>query len=75
MSDFETGSYVSHAKLSALGTGEVLGSEKGNIRIRFASGERQFVFQLVEQHLALTFDFPRPVAAKRASRARTKKVA
>src|SRR5687768_4582514 len=60
VSDFEPGSYVSHARLTALGTGEVVLTEKGNIRIRFASGDRQFVLALVKEHLALTFDFPRP---------------
>src|SRR5688500_691734 len=36
MSTLEPGSYVTHAKLPELGSGEVIVAEKGTIRIRFA---------------------------------------
>ncbi len=66
MSDFQRGSYVIHSKLGALGSGEVLSLEKGTIRIRFASGERHFVLNLVQGHLSATAEAPaRSEVAKR----------
>jgi hypothetical protein len=72
MSDFQPGSHVVHAKLPALGSGEVLSSEKGIIRIRFGSGERQFVLALVAAHLATTSEAPEPPAKAAPKRARKK---
>jgi hypothetical protein len=71
----ETGSYVVHAKLPELGTGEVLAAEKGAVRIRFASGERNFSIDFVAPHLTVTAEAPpKPQPAKSKSRARAKKV-
>lgn len=79
MSNLALGCYVSHAKLPDLGTGEVLASEKGTIRIRFASGERNFVWAKVEEHLAVTQEAPaapaKPPKAPRAPRAAKPKAA
>jgi hypothetical protein len=70
----EPGSFVTHAKLPELGSGEVVSSEKGTMRIRFASGERAFLIESVERHLVTTQDAPaRPAATKRASKAKAKK--
>jgi hypothetical protein len=74
MSDFQPGSHVIHAKLPALGSGEVLSSDKGIIRIRFGSGERQFVLALVAEHLTTTTEAPAP-PAKAASPKRARKKA
>lgn len=70
----EPGSYVTHAKMPELGSGEVVSSEKGTIRIRFASGERAFLIEAVERHLVVTQEAPaRPAPTKRASKAKAKK--
>ncbi|HEX6246153.1 MAG TPA: hypothetical protein VFZ61_34755 [Polyangiales bacterium] len=59
-----------------LGSGEVVSSEKGTMRIRFASGERSFLIEAVERHLVVTQDAPaRPAPAKRATKAKAKKKA
>jgi hypothetical protein len=64
-----------------LGTGEVLAAEKGTIRIRFASGERNFLWAKVEEHLAVTQEAPPPpvkvgkARAPRASKAKAPKAA
>jgi hypothetical protein len=73
MSDFQLGSFVVHAKLASLGSGEVVALDKGTIRIRFASGERPFVFELVAPHLTITADAPARAVATPAKRARKKK--
>jgi hypothetical protein len=74
VSEFQSGSHVIHAKMPALGSGEVLSSEKGIIRIRFGSGERQFLLALVAEHLTTTSEPPAP-PAKAASPKRTRKKA
>ncbi len=67
----ETGCYVVHAKLPELGTGEVMAAEKGCLRIRFASGERNFNIDFVAPHLTVTTEAPaKPTPAKRKSRAK-----
>ena len=67
-----TGSYVTHARLLELGSGEILSAEEGKVRIRFASGERSFLYDRVVQHLTVTAEAPKLPAAK-ASRAAKKK--
>lgn len=68
MSAHEPGSFVTHAKLPELGSGEVMSSEKGTMRIRFASGERAFVIAAAEPHLLVTQEAPpRPAPTKRAA--------
>jgi hypothetical protein len=62
MSSLEIGAYVLHAKLPELGAGE--------IRIRFASGERNFLWELVAAHLQTTDEIPAPApSAKRTRKA------
>jgi len=79
VSNLALGCYVSHSKLPDLGTGEVLSAEKGTIRIRFASGERNFLWAKAEEHLAVTQEAPPPPAkaakAPRAPRATKAKAA
>jgi len=58
--NLELGCYVSHARLPELGTGEVLHSEKGTIRIRFASGDRSFLWAKAEPYLEVTQAAPPP---------------
>jgi hypothetical protein len=65
---FEPGSYVTHTKLSELGSGELIASENGRVRIRFASGERDFVWKLVSAHLTATDVAPVLPATKAASK-------
>jgi hypothetical protein len=73
MSNIEAGSYVVHAKLPELGAGEVVFSEKGCVRIRFASGERNFNVDFVARHLTVTTEAPaKPVAATKAKKAKAK---
>jgi hypothetical protein len=52
------GSYVIHNKLPELGSGEILSVDKGATRVRFASGERNFLTSVVEQHLTVTLAAP-----------------
>jgi hypothetical protein len=69
------GSYVTHAKLPELGSGEILSIDNGRIGIRFASGQRNFMYDLVAPHLTVTNEAPaRPPAksGKRAKAAATK---
>jgi hypothetical protein len=40
--------------LPELGSGELMSSENGRVRIRFASGERNFMWSLVATHLSQT---------------------
>jgi hypothetical protein len=69
MTAVEPGSYVTHAKLPELGSGEVISSDKGTMRIRFASGERSFLVEAVEQHLLVTQEAPPPpTPTKRATK-------
>lgn len=74
MSSLEPGSYVTHAKLPDLGSGEVMSSDKGTLRIRFASGERAFLIEAVERHLLVTHEAPSsPPPAKRKTKAKVKR--
>ena len=73
---FEPGSYVVHAKLPELGSGEFVASENGRVRIRFASGERNFLWDLVSSHLTATDVAPiKPPKAEKAGRPARKKAA
>jgi Protein of unknown function (DUF3553) len=73
MQAYEPGSYVVHAKMPDLGSGEILSNEKGTLRIRFASGERAFMSEVVGPHLVVTAEAPaRPTPAKRATKAKAK---
>lgn len=69
----EPGSYVTHNKLPELGSGQVVSSEKGTIRIRFASGERNFLIDAVRLYLEVSAEGPPlPASSARKSRARSK---
>lgn len=68
----EPGSYVTHAKLPQLGSGEIILAEKGTVRIRFASGDRSFLIDAVAPHLVVTLEAPQPPAAKPKRKAATK---
>jgi hypothetical protein len=72
MFHIEAGSYVVHAKLPELGTGEIVASEKGCVRIRFASGERNFNVQFVAPHLSVTIEAPAKPTASTAKKAKSK---
>lgn len=65
MSCIELGSYVVHAQLPELGTGEVLLADDGDMRIRFASGERTFAEAFVAPHLSITTIAPMPASLAR----------
>jgi hypothetical protein len=71
------GCYVTHAKLMDLGSGEILGSEDGKVRIRFASGDRAFLHDRVIEHLTVTTVAPvLPLkAARRAVKRKTEATA
>ena len=60
MSNIVPGSFVLHAKLPELGSGEVMSVDKGTLRVRFASSERSFVFDIVAPHLTVTTEGPAP---------------
>jgi hypothetical protein len=77
LSSFEIGSYVMHSKMPELGSGEILAAEKGAVRIRFASGDRNFIWHLVAAHLEITLEAPAPPpkAARRTRKAAAPKVA
>lgn len=65
------GSYVTHAKMLDLGSGEIMSAEEGRVRIRFASGERSFIYDRVVQHLTVTTEAvvePAPKPKKAAKR-------
>ena len=71
VSNMTRGSYVSHAKLLDLGSGEIMSSEKGVLRIRFAAGERAFSVAAVAPHLTVTLEAPvfappKPVRERKA---------
>lgn len=70
MSSIVPGSYITHAKLLELGSGEVLSIDKGAIRVRFASGQRTFLTSVVEQHLTVTA--AAPAAATKATAGKSK---
>jgi hypothetical protein len=75
MSQIVTGSFVVHAKLPELGSGEVLWSEKGTLRLRFACGERSFLAELASPHLSVVVAGPPsrpPAKAKRTRKAPAK---
>lgn len=63
------GEFVTHSKLSELGVGEVMSTEKGALRIRFAAGERNFVAALVQPFLSVTSERPPAPVAKVKARA------
>jgi hypothetical protein len=68
------GAYVTHARLLDLGSGEILSAEEGKVRIRFASGERSFMYDRVVQHLTVTTDAPQlPPAKSKPARAPSKR--
>jgi hypothetical protein len=73
MSTPEIGSYVTHDKLPELGSGEITASDNGAVRIRFASGDRNFVWDMVRGHLSITMEAPAPPA--KAARKPRKKAA
>jgi hypothetical protein len=56
-----------------LGSGEVIAVDGERLAIRFASGERRFVFELVERHLQVTTEGPPPAKASRAAKPRAAK--
>lgn len=64
--------YVTHAKMPQLGSGEILNEHEGRLCIRFASGNRDFVADLVRPHLSVTSEAP---AAAQKSAKRGRKVA
>jgi hypothetical protein len=73
VSSFEIGNYVLHAKLPELGAGEILAADKGAVRIRFASGDRNFIWDLVAAHLKMTDEGPvAPPSGKRTRKAAAK---
>ena len=67
------GSYVRHAKLPELGVGEVLSVADGKVGIRFGSGLRSFLHELVAPHLTMTTEapvFPPQSKARKAAAAK-----
>lgn len=72
---FIPGSYVKHSKMLDLGSGEIMSLEEGKVRIRFASGERSFLYDRVVEYLTVTVEaVPAPPAkAKKKAAAKTKK--
>jgi hypothetical protein len=73
MSQISPGSFVIHAKLPELGSGEVLYADRATLRLRFASGERSFLTAVVAPHLSVIVAGPTPRApAKRTRKASAK---
>jgi hypothetical protein len=66
MSNIVPGSYVVHAKLPELGSGEVMSVEKGTLRVRFSNSERAFDLAIVSPHLTVTVEGPAPRAPAKA---------
>ena len=62
------GTYVTHAKLPDLGSGEVTSMDGERLVIRFSSGERNFIYHLVEKHLNVTQEAPAPAKPSRAAK-------
>jgi hypothetical protein len=57
-----------------LGSGEVMSLEEGKVRIRFASGERSFLYDRVVEHLTVTSEaVPEPPAKPKKAPAKPKK--
>ena len=75
MSTFQLGCFVTHQKLPELGAGEVIASEKGALRIRFAGGERSFSEEIAQHHLTITMEGPPPAPAKKAAKRKSTKKA
>lgn len=69
------GSYVRHAKMPDLGIGEVLSVDDGKVGIRFESGERRFMYDLVEPYLTVTDDAPPPPPKKKPAKRAAKTAA
>ena len=67
MISLRVGTYVTHAKLPELGSGEIVASDGSRFSIRFASGERSFVCALTEKHLTVTTEAPAPSKPSRAA--------
>ena len=59
---------MTHAKLPDLGSGEVTFMDGERLVIRFSSGERNFVYHLVEKHLNITQEAPAPSKPSRAAK-------
>jgi len=72
MSLITPGSFVIHAKLAELGSGEIISIDKGAMRVRFASGERTFLTSAVEQYLTVTFEAPVEAPRVKAPKAKRK---
>ena len=70
MSTLRVGTYVVHAKLPELGTGEIVSSDGQCFGIRFASGQRNFVCALTEKHLSVTAEAPPVSKPTRSSKPR-----
>jgi hypothetical protein len=68
LSNLLVGTYVTHAKMPELGSGEVTASDGERLAIRFASGEKNFVLRLVEKHLTVTAEAPAEAKPSRTSR-------
>lgn len=66
------GSYVTHAKLPELGSGEIVATQDGRVSIRFASGSRDFMVDRVMKHLTVTTEAPAPPEAP-AGKAKAKR--
>ena len=58
------GTCVTHAKLPELGSGEIIVLDGERMTIRFATGERNFVYTLVAKHLQVTSEAPAPRPSK-----------
>lgn len=67
MNHLRIGTYVTHAKLPELGSGEIVSSDGQCFSIRFASGQRNFVCALTEKHLSVTTEAPVAAKSSRAS--------
>lgn len=79
MTQLLPGSYVTHAKLPELGSGEVLSLQNDKVLIRFASGERCFQLVVAQRHFSSSTEAPaaptRKGKAARATKATKKKKA
>jgi len=67
------GSFVTHAKMAELGSGEIMAAQDGRVSIRFASGCRDFMTDLVIKHLTVTTEAPAAPPARKAATSRKKK--
>jgi hypothetical protein len=76
MNTLRVGTYVTHAKLPDLGSGEIIASDGQSLVIRFASCEKNFVAALTEKHLTVTAEAPvltKPARASKSKAPRAKK--